>query len=126
MSQSYKSPDYKEPHEMTVAKSVNNLPQTQTVSDDAFIVVTVGDVSYRARRSAVVSSQASAQNQAQFVEQSFTDAMLVIVNHNFNRFPIVTLFDTSGNVFDAEVANVSVSQCRIIFAAPTSGVVRCS
>ena len=44
-----------------------------------------------------------------------------IINHNLGFWPFVTIHGVGGNEVDAEVANVSLNQVRVLFSQPTAG-----
>jgi hypothetical protein len=48
------------------------------------------------------------------------------VNHNLGFRPAVTLLDSGGVEFSADVVHTSINQCIIYLASPTTGTVRCN
>ena len=49
-----------------------------------------------------------------------------VINHNLGYRPAVCIIDTGGNDITASVVHVSLNQCRLTFATPASGRVRCT
>lgn len=47
-----------------------------------------------------------------------------IVNHNLGYFPTVSIFDTGGNVVDAQVQHISINQAILTFTSSLAGIAR--
>lgn len=58
--------------------------------------------------------------------QDFTVTSTVTVNHNLNKYPSVTVLDSTGGEVEGDVNYVSLTQLLIQFAAPFSGKVICN
>jgi hypothetical protein len=60
--------------------------------------------------------------------QTFASASLEwVVNHNLGIRPTSVTVTTAGGVeMFAQVLHVNTNQCRILFASPQAGIVRCS
>ena len=57
--------------------------------------------------------------------QAFTGTS-VTVNHNLNKRPAVTVYDTSGDVVEGGVNYLSLNSVQLTFSASFSGVVICN
>ena len=58
--------------------------------------------------------------------QDFTALDTVVVQHNLNKLPAITVIDTAGDEVTGGVAYTNVNQCVITFSFPTSGTVTCN
>lgn len=58
--------------------------------------------------------------------QDFIVTNEVTVNHNLNKYPSVTVFDSTGDEVEGEVNYISLDQLLVRFAAPFSGKVICN
>lgn len=58
-------------------------------------------------------------------EQTFSESMEWIVNHNLGRNPSVTLTNSGGAVIAGNIVNSSINQLTVYWALPTAGNIRC-
>lgn len=58
--------------------------------------------------------------------QEFTVSDLVVVNHNLNKYPAVSIIDSAGDEVLGEVLYSSPNQLTLGFASPFSGRVTCN
>lgn len=61
-----------------------------------------------------------------YFEQAFTVSSSVTVNHNLNKYPAVTIHDSSGDEVEGSIVHASINQLSVTFSAPFSGIVTCS
>lgn len=57
---------------------------------------------------------------------SFSVQSTVVVNHNLNKYPSVTVIDSAGDEVQGEVYHMNTSQLVLKFNAPFSGKVTCN
>lgn len=58
--------------------------------------------------------------------QNFSSTDTVVVAHNFDKYPAVTVIDSAGDEVEGSVAHDSLNQLTITFSAPFSGKVICN
>lgn len=61
-----------------------------------------------------------------YYEQSFSVASSVTVTHNLNKYPAVTVQDSSGDEVEGKITHTSLNQLSVVFSAPFSGRVTCN
>lgn len=59
-------------------------------------------------------------------EQSFSESMQWIGNHNLGRKPSVTLLSTGGIEMGGTVQHASINQVIVYWSLPTAGTMRCT
>lgn len=60
-----------------------------------------------------------------FIHDQSTPDVEWTINHNLGERPAVQVYDTGGNVFEAEVLHISVNQCKVYSTTPVAGIARC-
>lgn len=58
--------------------------------------------------------------------QSFNLQNIIVVTHNFTRYPSVTIFDTAGDEIIGDIVHASANQFTVTFSVTVSGVIYCS
>lgn len=54
---------------------------------------------------------------------NFNSQSSFTVNHNLDKYPSVTIFDSSGDEVEGQVDHLNVNSLKIDFSAPFSGVI---
>ena len=61
-----------------------------------------------------------------YYTQSFSDSIDVVVQHNLNKKPAVTIIDSAGDEVEADIKYPTVNQLTLHFSAAFSGIVTCN
>lgn len=58
--------------------------------------------------------------------QAFSSVSSVVVTHNLNKQPAVTIIDTAGDECEGQVIHDSLDQCTVYFSSSFSGMIICN
>lgn len=58
--------------------------------------------------------------------QEFTSQSSQVVTHNLNKYPDISLFDSAGTEYDAEVVYDSLNQCTVSWNGSITGKIVCN
>lgn len=61
-----------------------------------------------------------------YYSQAFTTATTVVVLHNLNKMPSVTVVDSAGDVVEGSIRRDSLNQVTVTFTAAFSGIIYCN
>lgn len=59
-------------------------------------------------------------------EQSFTNQSTIIVDHNLDKFPAVTIKDSAGDEVEGSIEHITKNSIRLTFSSSFSGMVICN
>lgn len=58
--------------------------------------------------------------------QTFLMSAIVLVQHNLQKYPAVTVHDSAGDEVEGQIEHIDINSLQIIFSSPFSGTVTCN
>jgi hypothetical protein len=65
-------------------------------------------------------------HQQTYTHTQQTPAMIWTINHNLGRYPDITLLESNGDEFIAEVHHVTINQVTVNLVIPFTGIAQCN